>query len=212
MKKLLFIFIGAMALSTSSASAQALGEGGVSIDAYYGFPNLYNTSFQALYSDGDELNLNVGGIGPVGIRAEYMLADKFGIGVDVSFSSAKVGFDFETSVYNETTNEFDQVTYSEEVRTSKISAMATFNYHFIDNDKVDFYAMFGAGYKNRNFAFSSNDPAFDEASANVSVTLIPVALRLALGVRYFLTDNIGLSMQLGFGHSGVLNGGLAFKF
>ena len=210
MKKLLFIFICAMALSTSNASAQALGEGGVSIDAYYGFPNLYNTSFQALYSDGNELNLNVGGIGPVGIRAEYMLADKFGIGVDVSFSSAKVGFDFEQSVYNETTNEFDQVTYSEEVRTSKISAIATFNYHFID--KVDFYAMFGAGYKNRNFAFSSNDPAFDEASANVSVTLIPVALRLALGVRYFLTDNIGLSMQLGFGHSGVLNGGLAFKF
>ena len=204
MKKLLFIFICAMALSTSNASAQALGEGGVSIDAYYGFPNLYNTSFQALYSDGNELNLNVGGLGPVGIRAEYMLADKFGIGVDVSFSSAKVGFDFEQSVYNETTNEFDQVTYSEEVRTSKISA--------IDNDKVDFYAMFGAGYKNRNFAFSSSDPAFDEASANVSVTLIPVALRLALGVRYFLTDNIGLSMQLGFGHSGVLNGGLAFKF
>ena len=212
MRKLLFIFIGAMALSTSNVSAQALEQGNVSIDVYYGFPNLYASIFTALYSDGSEANLSSGGIGPVGIRGEYMVADKFGIGVDVAFSNAQVGYDYESTVLNPSTNIYEPVTYRDEFQTSKISAILTFNYHFLDSDKVDFYAMAGAGYKNRNFKLTSTDPAFDEAAANVSVTLIPVAIRIGLGVRYFFTDNLGINVQLGFGHSAIINGGLALKF
>lgn len=211
MRKLLFVFIGAMALSTSNASAQALEKGNVSVDVYYGFPNLYASLFTALYSNGSEPNLSSGGVGPLGIRGEYMVADKFGIGVDVAFSNAKVGYDFTTTVFNSATGLNDVVTYTDEFKTSKISAIVTFNYHFIDSDDVDFYGVFGAGYKNRNFNFTSTDPSFDEETANVSLTLIPVAIRLGLGVRYFFTDNLGLNLQLGFGHSGIINGGLALK-
>ncbi|MFT6281844.1 MAG: outer membrane protein W [Salibacteraceae bacterium] len=212
MKKLILICFGAIALSTSNVSAQALEQGNVSIDVYYGFPNIYASVFTALYSNGTETNLSSGGVGPLGIRGEYMVADKFGVGVDVAFSNAKVAFDYNSSVFNPVTNDFDPVTYTDEFKTSKISAIVTFNYHFLDNDNVDFYGMVGAGYKNRNFTFTSTDPDFDAATANVSVTLIPVAIRLGVGVRYFFTDNLGINMQLGFGHSAIVNGGLALKF
>ena len=56
----------------------------------------------------------------------------------------------------------------------------------------------------------SNDPDFVDDSA--SLTAIPVAGRIGLGMRYFFTDNIGINLGVGFGQGGILNGGLSFKF
>ena len=216
MRKLLFICIGAIALSTSSASAQVLEEGNVNIDLYYGFPNLYNAVFRGLYGvglEGDE-SYSTGGIGPIGIRGEYMLADKIGLGVDVAYSNAYVSYNYNTTIFNATTGVSTPVIYEEKFATTKIGAMVTFNYHFIDHDALDFYGMIGAGYKNRSFKYTTTDPAFDTSTDvfSLNATLIPVAFRLGVGLRYFFTDNFGLNMAVGFGQGSIINGGISFKF
>lgn len=195
---------------STNVKAQAVEEGNVIIDTYYGFPNLYTAVFKSAYANsGSEINLKIGGLGPLGLRAEYMVADKIGIGLDIGMNNSYVRYSEETTVYNTTTGNYDPVTYDYDFTTQKIGVMATFNYHFLDNDQVDAYAVFGAGYGNRNFKFESTDPNYEAGDIN---SLIPVASKIGVGVRYFFTDNIGINLCIGFGQGGIVNGGISAKF
>lgn len=202
--------ITALLFGTSNASAQAVEEGNVIVDLYYGFPNLYTSVFKAAYANsGTEVDLKIGGIGPVGLRGEYMVADKVGVGLDIGFNNSSVSYSENTTEYNSSTGNYDPVTYRYDFKTSKIGVMATFNYHFLDNDKVDAYVVIGAGYGKRSFDFSSTDPNYENTTIQGG---IPVASRVGVGMRYFLTDNIGLNMGIGFGQGGIANAGVSFKF
>ncbi len=201
--KILVVAVAAF-FSTNSLNAQVFEEGNVGIDLYYGFPNIYSTAFKASYANsGSELDVNINGMGPVGLRAEYLLTDKIGLGLDLGFNNTTLTFKEEGYDSNNNPTIYDY-TYSK-----KIGAMVTFNYHFIDNDELDFYGIFGMGYGNRSFKFESTDPNYVEATVS---SLIPVASRLGVGMRYFFTDNIGANLALGFGQGGIINAGLSFKF
>lgn len=209
MKKVTLLLFSVLALGTTS-HAQAVEQGNMIIDGYYGFPNLYTAVFQNAYANsGTEVDLKIGGIGPVGGRFEYMAADKIGVGLDVGFNNSFVTYSEVSQVYNSTTGVYDDVTYEYDFRTSKLGVMATFNYHFLNNDVVDAYVMLGAGYGNRTYTFSSTDPNYVESSVS---GLIPVASRIGVGMRYFFTDNIGANLALGFGQGGLVNAGLSAKF
>ena len=80
MKKILLVF-ALFAGTTFSASAQ-VQQGSILIDTYYGFPNLYKSIFESAVSTASATNVNAGGIGPLGLRAEYVASDKFGVGID----------------------------------------------------------------------------------------------------------------------------------
>lgn len=193
-----------------TTTAQAVEAGNVLIDTYYGFPNLYTSVFKTSYANsGTEVDLKISGLGPLGGRVEYMVADKIGVGLDIGMNSSKVEYKEEGTEYNSTTGTYDTKVYDYTFSTQKLGVMATFNYHFLDNDAVDAYVMFGAGYGNRTFKFESTDPNYEEATIN---GLIPVASRLGVGMRYFFTPNIGANLALGFGQGGLVNGGLSFKF
>ena len=213
MRKLtLAVIMGAFMMSANTASAQTMSEGNVAIDLYYGFPNLYTSALRTAYANsGSEENIKVGGIGPLGLRVEYMLADKVGLGADFGFNNSSVTYDYESSVWNPATSTYDPITYTDEIKTTKIGFMVVFNYHFIDNDNLDFFGTVGAGYKNRSFNFSSTNPSFDDSGSGTA-TLIPIAARVGLGMRYFFTDNIGINLGVGFGQGGIANGGLSVKF
>ncbi|PWL29442.1 MAG: hypothetical protein DCO96_06675 [Fluviicola sp. XM-24bin1] len=201
MKKKLLVLATAIFMVGGSANAQAVEQGNMIIDAYYGFPNLYTNVFKTAYANsGTEIDLKIGGIGPVGGRFEYMVADKIGVGLDVGFNNSNITY-FEDQGANR---------YEYDFSTQKLGFMATFNYHFLQNvDMVDAYVMFGAGYGNRTFTFASTDPNYVESSVE---SLIPVASRIGVGMRYFFTDNIGLNLGLGFGQGGLVNAGISAKF
>lgn len=208
--KMLLIAFTAIAATANNASAQVIEEGNIIIDAYYGFPNLYSAVFRTAYANGTlSTNVNVGGFGPVGVRGEYLLTDKFGLGIDIGMNQTTLDFQEATQVYNETTDEYETRVYDYNYSTQKIGVMVTFNYHFIENDNLDFYGMLGAGYGNRSFTFDSTNPD----NTNVSIkSAIPVASRLGVGLRYFFTENIGANLGLGFGQGGLINAGLSLKF
>lgn len=215
MKKTLLLFACSFVLSMS-ASAQAVMQGNILIDAYYGFPDLYKTTFRTLYEDNSDVK--VGGIGPIGGRVEYLLSDKFGVGLDVAYTSANATFNRDEAQYDAngvpvidpTTGQQAVVTYQDKAGTSKIGGMITFNYHFANSDVLDAYGMLGAGYKNRVFTYESSEPGYeDETSAG---SLFPVSFRIGAGMRYFFTENIGANLAIGFGQGGLINGGITAKF
>lgn len=213
MKKVsLSLIIMAFVLFAFESSAQKKGmgrgrgkskgitEGTILIDGYYGYGDLYNAVFKALSSDGAG---KFSSIGPVGFRGEYLLSDKIGIGIDVAFSQAKI-----VSTYQDLDSTGKMATYTDNLKTSKIGGMVTFNYHFINNKKFDAFFVTGVGYGNRSTSFSSNYLGVVTPTIN---SVLPVAARVGVGFRYFFTDNLGLQLGLGIGQGGMTNAGLTYK-
>jgi len=193
-----------------NSSAQAVEEGNIIVDAYYGFPNLYTTVFKTAYANtGSELDLKVNGAGPLGLRGEYMVTDKIGLGLDLGFNNSKVSYNEISQEFNSTTGNVDNVTYAYDFKTKKIGVLVCFNYHFLDNDKFDLFGTFGLGYASRSFSFTSTNPNYTPTAVS---SLIPIGSKIGLGMRYFFTDNIGANLQLGFGQGGILNAGISAKF
>lgn len=213
MKKSLTIvsaFLLLLTAQTNTATAQAVEEGNIIIEGYYGFPNLYSTTFKAAYANsGSQTDVTIKGLGPVGGRVEYLLADKFGLGLDIGFNNTKLTFKDQVSEYDSNTGNTVLKTYNYDFSTQKMGVMVTMNYHFIDNDALDLYGMFGVGYGNRSFSFKSDDPNYTEGKVS---GLIPIASRLGIGMRYFFTDNLGVNLNLGFGQGGLMNAGISAKF
>ena len=199
MKKLLFVF-AMVAGTTFSASAQ-VQQGTILVDAYYGMPNLYKSAFQSLVSASDATNVQSGGIGPLGVRAEWLAAEKFGVGIDVCYSDAYVTEDAMGS---------DGMMYSYELRSPKIGIMATMNYHFVSTETVDFYFIAGGGWKNRTLTSTTDDPNYTTDSIDMS--LLNIAARVGVGARIFFTENIGINLGVGFGQGSIFNGGVSMKF
>ena len=209
-KNILTILTVALSLASFKSNAQCISEGKILIDGYYGFPNLYSAVFKSAYANsGSEANLKFGSLGPVGLRAEYLLTDKVGLGLDLGMNSSSISYDQSTSVFNSTTNSYDAVTYNYKFSTKKVGAIVSFNYHFVENDNFDAYFVFGMGYGTRSFNFTSNEPGYSTPSAK---SLIPVASKIGVGMRYFFTENIGANLALGFGQGGLLNAGITAKF
>lgn len=212
MKKIilpLFAF-ATFCLATTKSSAQAVEQGNVIAEAYYGFPNLYTSVFKGLYANSDlSENVKVGSMGPIGVRGEYLLTDKIGLGLDLGINSSTVSYNETYSVYNNVTEKEEDVVYDYKFKTQKVGAIITFNYHFIEADAFDMYFVAGMGYGSRSFTYTSTDPSYTLPSTK---SLIPVASRIGVGMRYFFTENIGANLALGFGQGGILNAGISAKF
>ncbi|CAG5083361.1 hypothetical protein [Parvicella tangerina] len=207
MKKIKTIF-AAVAIAfaaVSTSQAQVVEEGTILVDAYYGFPNLYTTTIKQAYaSSSGSSNVKVGGIGPVGGKIEYLLADRIGLGLDVNYTNTFVSYDEMgvDSTSGNTTN------YNYEVSRSVLRIFPRINFHFGNSDVFDGYAGVGAGYRMASWKFESNDPDFGDQSVD---GLIPVSFRAFVGGRYFFTDALGLNFEIGLGGGALLQGGLSLK-
>lgn len=197
-----FHFIGALALacsifSVSQTKAQALDEGDMLINAYFGFPNLYSSVLKTAYANAGT-NEEVGGIGPIGLRGEFMATDRIGIGVDINYANT----------YIKWSDDFTGTNYNYEVAVPRLRAMARFNFHFGNSDVFDFYAGVGAGYSSFSATYDSNDPnwIYEEVS-----NPLPVAFRACVGSTYFFSDFLGASLELGLGGGALMNFGVSVK-
>jgi len=202
MKKLILPLLAlTIMLAPTKTNAQALQQGNVIIDAYYGFPNLYSAIFKAAYESSNSTGLTLGSQGPLGIRAEYLITDKVGFGIDLGMNSSSISY----SEADINTN----INYDYKFTTRKIGAIFTFNYHFVENDILDAYFVVGGGYGNRNFKFTSTDPNYIEESVE---SVIPISYKIGVGMRFFFTENIGANLALGLGQGGLVNAGISAKF
>lgn len=210
MKRILTLVTAFVVVLTAGnyAKAQAATKGNVIIDPYYGFPN-FGKFFAKNFAE-EFTGLTIGGYGPAGARVEYMLADKFGIGVDAIFNGIDykgtvtdtVGYD---GMGNAVTDE-----KTGKVAMRRVRVQARFNYHFdVATPELDLYLGFGAGFNTRTVRYWEDD--VEQTDYQVKGALFPVSFRAALGMRYYFTNNIGLNAELGIGGP-VMSAGLSFKF
>ena len=213
--KITIVAFTAIFFATTSVQAQAVEEGNILVDVYAGYGTAFNALFRTAYQ-GLDTDSKLSSIDAIGVRAEYLFADKFGVGVDITYSSIKIvdpyssfayTYDGSGNITGSTTKTYEQTTSSR-----KIGVMATMNYHFLNNDKIDAYTNLGVGYKNRSYKYESTDPTNASATTIGVGTLLPLALRVGVGMRYFFTDNFGLNMNVGLGQGGWVNGGVSLKF
>lgn len=199
MKKLcLFFCLGLFAFSYQPAQSQCIEEGKFILDAYWGWPNMWTTVLKDIVRPNDN-RASVGSFGPMGGRFEYLLSDKVGLGADVHSATSSVSWD----------STWASGSYDYKVSVTRLRICPRVFYHFNSNENLDFYGTFGIGYRNTNVKVATNDPQY--GTDKVSVTLAPITWRAAIGLRYFFTENIGASMEMGLG--GVLaTGGISLKF
>jgi hypothetical protein len=211
MKKIIMI-LGATLFSMCSLKAQTpVGQGNVIIDPYAGIPNWANSILYNNVEDNSTNNFKLnGGLLSYGGRVEYMVADNMGLGLDVNYETSGFNYDYNDSIYNVNTNQYDVTKYNVDYKAKKLRAMLRLNYHFVQNDRVDVYAGFAGGYKNVNRTIDTNDPNYDDSDLNGA--LIPVALRIAIGTRVYFTNNIGAMVELGAFGGGLVQFGLSAKF
>lgn len=186
----------------SKVKSQAVEQGDFIVDAFYGGPNLWNSIMKSFYvSDPITLTVSTQSLGPVGIRGEYLLSDKFGIGLDIMYTGNSIEWT-EEDFFTPGTY------YNYKVSINRPRIIPRFNFHFSDNDNLDLYGVLGIGYNGVKYSFETNDPDFIEESAK---SLIPIAFRLGFGARYFFNENMGICAELGLG-AALVNGGVALKF
>lgn len=204
--------MGVLALGTNAMAQTQVEQGNIMIDPYIGIPNWANS---IIYNQVDEENSGAtdykvnGGFLSYGGRVEYMVADDFGIGVDINYEVSGFNFNDVDSTFNPSTNSYTTAKYNYDYKAKKLRAMFRLNYHFVQNERVDAYTAFGAGYKYVNRITESNDP--DYTGDNASGALVPVAFRLAVGARIFFTDNIGAHVELGAFGGALLQFGVSVK-
>ncbi|MFA4851905.1 MAG: hypothetical protein WC868_09635 [Bacteroidales bacterium] len=204
MKRILMILGLAFAFSSGSFS-QAVKEGTSIVDVTYGWPNLYTNIFKAAVDQANSIGLSATGFGPIGIKYEYMVAEKVGIGCIFNYANSTVKYQLNQTVNGTPT------TYNYEFSAQRIRAMAKFSFHFGNSEKFDGYTTIALGYFSSPWKWESNDTSYVSSSVDIS-SLFPVAARVAVGGRYYFTDNIGALMEFGLGGGGLLEFGVTAKF
>lgn len=192
-----------------NVNAQAVEQGNVILTPQYGYPNLFNMILKAAYESSGYDGLEVGGIGPVGLQAEFMVADKIGVGIKFNYSSSHISYTENTVIYDINGNPTTSI-YDYSLKFNRIRVMPRFAYHFGNSSNFDGYFGVSAGYSSFKVSYESNDPDY---TGDIAVKdPIPIGFRLDVGGTYFFTDFLGINFELGLGGGPVLNGGLSFKF
>lgn len=184
----------------SNVNAQALNEGDVVVDSYVGY-SLIGSLFNTYELDGSNSS-KTSGILPVGLRGEYMLTQRFGIGLDFFYTSNKL---------EETFANFDGSFYTNTTQRTKFASYITMNWHLAQrSDKFDFVLTSGIGYKNTNWSQKTTNE-FNSTLDTEFSNVLPVSFRIGTTARYFFTDNIGANLTFSIGGP-LVSAGISARF
>lgn len=185
-------------ISSNTISAQAVEEGNVTLDPYYGFFSVAKALFTA--TDNQTI-VSSSFIGPVGLKGEYMFSDKMSIGAEFNYTAMSWQYDEVDSA--------SSTVYHYTLDRNIVRFMPRLNIHFGGSENFDGYFGISAGYRNATYKLTSNNPNQKDDSVD---GLIPIAMRFSLGGRYYFTENIGLLMEIGVGGGTIFHTGFSFKF
>jgi len=195
-----------LVFSANNSTAQAFEEGTSSASIGYGFGKIgyninsrfKNTVLARMYGMVSVYQFSY--LGPLFLKYEYAISDKFGLGLNVSYLTSTADFtstDFSTNeVFNNSIN-----------RTG-YNIMLRFNWHFGDHDMIDPYFGLAGGYRSNNWSSDFEDQSLGELDIN---TLIPVGIEATFGTRFLFTDNLGAYVELGLARA-FFQVGLTGKF
>jgi len=207
-------FIAKAQISTEqNDEGKALYDNDVLFDVYYGYaiPGVFLASINALEGGtnyaGNPYSPKTSVLGPVGLRVQYMVSNSFGIGIDANYEQ-KTGT-WQGSEYQTDENGNGYYVDSEgKYQVTKLKVMIRGSWEFVNTERFNMNWANSIGYKAGKRTFI--DPE-DDLGLSFSSGLVPVAIRSALGARFFLTPNIALNTEIGIFGGGLLVGGLTYK-
>lgn len=191
MKKVIIILVSAMLIFISNFNAtgqNCVKQGNFIIAGFYGYPYVTGAVVKTIGQNTDKVkNLN-----HVGGKLEYMVSDKIGLGVEVTYASASV-------MYQDSTMQWYKA------GINKLRVLPKMNVHFGTTESIDPYFTVGAGYKSTTVYVEG-----PEDSGSLNINLIPVSMRIGVGLHYFFTDYVGINAEVGLGGPAI-QVGLAVK-
>jgi hypothetical protein len=200
---IIFLFI------SSTLKSQALYPSNLMLDFYGGFPNFGKILVTSNLGKYESISLN--GLGPSGVRAEYMIDDNIGVGVDVIHNYVNFKYQLmDTSWFGDqlviNSNDYHSI-------MKRLRVHFRFNYHIEhENPRIDSYFGFGIGYNSRTYASTKNNlDNTSEFKSRIQLIPFPVSARVCFGGRYYFSQYVGLVGEVGLGGP-LISLGLALKY
>jgi hypothetical protein len=183
-----------LVFSANNSTAQAFEEGTSSASIGYGFGKIdysdnsmfENTVLARYYGYRIQDGYQFSYLGPLFLKYEYAISDKFGLGLNVSYLTSTAEFT-STDFY---TNEV----FNNSINRTGYNIMMRFNWHFGDHDMIDPYFGLAGGYRSNNWSSDLEDQALGEINLS---TLYPVGIEATFGTRFLFTDNVGAYVEIG---------------
>ncbi len=160
----------------------------------------------------------------IGLKAEYMLTNRIGLGLDMNYQENGIET---TSLQNFVDGSGNVV--QQKVITNwneqKLRVMIRFQAHFGNPEKIDWY---GGGAIGFGFLLNRNDASYLQNKPNASdypfivvpfraldFTMkdigLPLAVRGYIGARFMVTDYFGIYSEIGLLSGSLLNVGASFR-
>ncbi len=209
MKRAYFlIFLLFYSFSKQTVFSQTHFERNKIITPYFGFPNF---GFLMLpNSELNGLNAKYKTIGPIGIRAEFLVSNNTGIGFDILYNSYKLNFTRETSTYDGNSDKWLTEYTEVQKEMKRLRFQFRYNYHFdSSNPNLDWYSGFGFGSNSRKYKQLENGIAItptqtqtQDSTTNFTSSqnkTFPISLRIFCGVNYYFNSRIAGGIELGLG-------------
>lgn len=208
---IVFACITKATIAQERDDSKSVHQGTVSIDAYYGVPNILLNIFMNSLPTSNQYHIQ--NIGPCGIRGEIFMVDHVAFGLDANYSLSTISWKVE-----ETTGNYPytitQIT-SYDVTINRLRVLAKCNFHFAANEHFDWYAGGGIGYNQTEYTQHKNGVASkydrDDNFASL-ISAVPVSWRINFGGKYYFTPNIGAGMEVGICGGPLLSLALCSKF
>jgi hypothetical protein len=194
------------------SNSQVIEKGDFIFDPYVGYPNWGNENS---YQNSGLTSYSVKSNGPMGVRAEILISDQIGIGVDFIYNSRFIKgtredieyvFDESSNQYVELVNVYDYQSLSQRFRLQ-----LRVNYHFdLYNPNLDLYVGYGVGSNVSKYTTLINGTASYPTYEQSIFTFFPFSMRVCTGLRYYFTNKIGINSELGLGGP-LLSAGISLK-
>ena len=205
MKKSFLVVVVLILLSGNTLSAQSDVPFKHTLSLGAGFPNL-PVAFFNIYDS--KRNFNVDGKGPYHIKYENRISSFLSLGLNINNMSYHVSY---TEDVLDTVNGII-LPNNIDIKSNNTAFNVRCNLHFINpekNDKLDVYMGLGLGLRFGKLNVSSQYSAFTPSIKLPNLSKI--GFETTIGMRYFLTDNIGVYSEFGPAKS-LIQGGLSVRF
>lgn len=128
------------------------------------------------------------------LRTDYQLNEEYSVGLELTYAQATYNYNrsYPSAFNGSTTITYKDSTF--EAKATKLRFLVKMAYHFNISEKLDLYGTAGFGFKQSTL--STRDSYYSSTDNN---TTIPVAVRLSVGGRFFLTDNWAICAEGGLG-------------
>ena len=138
------------------------------------------------------------------LATDYQLNDEFSVGLELTYASADFEYNRSYTLGTSTIPNRKDTIYA--AHAKKIRFLAKISYHLNISERFDAFGTAGFGVK--QFVYTTKDSQIN--NADVSNSIFPVAIRVAIGGRFFLKPNLAIHIEGGLGGP-LMQIGLSYK-